>query len=341
MGWVLPIIMGMSWHLPSPEAVPHCPSDSARAFFPHSLMGMGWLQKILQWYGISVDIAQRGCCRREGVWACCGVGSPLSSQGSHFRQGGEKTHLLASSGSNWPYAFMHFNGDAHHVPLLKEGHLSAMTDGMPSNIPCGQICQLEVHQLLHSEAWVVYPKGLNGCLVPVITSLPKSLAHGTNVLNDEPTFLQVDLSQFMMEECESKAPFPGSDSTSTSPTCPDHGTSPQSGESSQHDHGGQWTPIAGAALDTSSQALGSSTPKRPASMALGAPSSLGLENSAKPMDTSSQASLQGKHSRWCRAGQSDPWGDLCSPFPLVETLGPGASILPGDVIQLKRRQTGH
>ena len=65
-----------------------------------------------------------------------------------------------------------------------------------------------------------YPKGLKGCLVLVITSLPKSLAHGMNVLDDEPTFLQVDLSQFMIEEHESKALFPSSDSTSMSPTCP-------------------------------------------------------------------------------------------------------------------------
>ena len=63
---------------------------------------------------------------------------------------------------------------------------------------------------------MVYPKGLNGCLVLVITSL----AHDTNVFSDEPTFLQVDLSQFVMEEWESKAPFPSSNSMSTSPSCP-------------------------------------------------------------------------------------------------------------------------
>ena len=130
---------------------------------------------------------------------------------------------------------MHFNGDAHHIPLPKEGHLSAMTDRTPSNIPCRQICQLEVHQLLHLEAQVVYPEGLNGCLVLVITSLPKSLAHSTNVLDDEPTFLQVDLSQFSTEEPESKALIPGSDSTSTSPTCPTMAPPPKA-ESSQHDH---------------------------------------------------------------------------------------------------------
>ena len=33
--------------------------------------------------------------------------------------------------------FVHFNGDTHHIPLPREGHLSAMTDGMPSTILCG------------------------------------------------------------------------------------------------------------------------------------------------------------------------------------------------------------
>ena len=51
-----------------------------------------------------------------------------------------KLALLTSSGFNWPRTFVHFNWDAYHIPLSRDGHLSAMTDGMPSNIPCGQIC---------------------------------------------------------------------------------------------------------------------------------------------------------------------------------------------------------
>ena len=105
----------------------------------------------------------------------------------------------------------------------------------------------------------------------------------------EPTFLQVDLSQFTMEEPESKAPFPGSDSTSTSPTC--SAMAPPTKVESQVSMTMEVSELLSqAALDTSSQALGSSTPKRPVSTALGVPSSLGLEDSAKPMDTSSQVS---------------------------------------------------
>ena len=141
---------------------------------------------------------------------------------------------------------MQFNGDAHHVPAPKEGHLSAMTEGMPSNILCRSIHQLEVCQILHSEAQVVYPKGLNGSLDPVITSLPESLSHGITMLNDEPTLLQVDLLQFTMEGCESKTPFLSGSSTLYFPHMPCYGASPQSGEWSQHGHEGQWTPIIGS-----------------------------------------------------------------------------------------------
>ena len=66
-----------------------------------------------------------------------------------------KLAMVTSLGSNWPNDFVYFNGDALHFPFPKVAHLSAMTDGMPSNIPCGQICQLKVGQLLHLEAQVV------------------------------------------------------------------------------------------------------------------------------------------------------------------------------------------
>ena len=65
--------------------------------------------------------------------------------------------LLASSRPNWPYAFVQFSGDAHHIPLPKEGHLSAMMEGLPSNIPW-RICQLEACQLLHSGPKWYIPK---------------------------------------------------------------------------------------------------------------------------------------------------------------------------------------
>ena len=176
----------------------------------------------------------------------------------------------------------------------------------------------------------MYPKGLNGCLVLVITSLPESLSHGMTMLNDEPTLLQVDLSQFTMEGHESKAPFLGGSSISTSPTCLAM-VPPPKAESQVSMTMEISELLLQAALDTSHQASESSTPKRPVSPAIGAPPSLRLGGFAKPVDTSSQASLQ----------ESVP--DSAEPDDLtleetslpVKTLGPGISVLPRDVIQLQ------
>ena len=112
---------------------------------------------------------------------------------------------FASIWPNWPYGLVQLNGDACHVPLPTEGHLSIITEGNASNAPCRKIHQLEVHQLLSSGSQVVYPEGLNRCQVPVITSLPESLSSGMTLLKGEPTFLQVDLSQSATKGQESKA----------------------------------------------------------------------------------------------------------------------------------------
>ena len=77
---------------------------------------------------------------------------PYQARVSTIDDAVRKLILLASSAPNWPYTFVQFNGDTHHVPFLKEGHLRTMMEGMLSNIPCRRIHQLEVHQLLHSEA---------------------------------------------------------------------------------------------------------------------------------------------------------------------------------------------
>ena len=105
-----------------------------------------------------------------------------------------KLTLLTASCENWAYAVVRFNEDAQNVPLPKEGHFSAMIEGMPSRNAYRHLCHLEVHLLLQSGCQVVYPEGLNGALELVVTSLTESLAHGTNVL-DKSTFLLVDLSK--------------------------------------------------------------------------------------------------------------------------------------------------
>ena len=101
---------------------------------------------------------------------------------------------LASTGPNQPYTLVWLNGDAYHVPLPKEGHLSVMAEEHTSHVPYGRIWQLEVYQLLSSGSQVVYPEGLNGCQIPVIMTLPESLSNGMTMLKGKSAFLQVDLS---------------------------------------------------------------------------------------------------------------------------------------------------
>ena len=107
---------------------------------------------------------------------------PYQARVSMIDNAAKQLTQLTSTGPNCPYALVHLNGDACHMPLPTEGHLSIMMEGNTSNVPCGKIHQLEVHQLLSSGSWMVYPQGLNGCQVPVIMSLPGSLSNGMTLL---------------------------------------------------------------------------------------------------------------------------------------------------------------
>ena len=98
-----------------------------------------------------------------------------------------------------------FNGDACHVPLPKEGQLSIQVAGGTGSTACRRVSQLQVHQLLSSGSQVVYPAGLNGCEVLLITSLLEPMAKGINLLNSKPIYLKVDILQSNMEGPELKA----------------------------------------------------------------------------------------------------------------------------------------
>ena len=158
----------------------------------------------------------------------------------------------------------------------------------------------------------------------------QSLSHSATMLDNKPTLLQVDLSQFTMEGQELKALFLGGGLTSTSPThlamMP-----PPKAESQVSMTMEVSELLLQAALDTSSQVLGSSSLKRPVSPALGAPPSLRPEGFAKPVDTSSQASQQGSI-----PDDAEPDDLTLEEISLpVKSFGLGTSILPGDVIQLQ------
>ena len=71
------------------------------------------------------------------------------------------------------------------------------------------VSQLEVCQPLSSGSQFVYPVGLNGCETLMITSQPKSLARGTNLLGGKPIYLKVGIPQSMAEGPELKPPPSG------------------------------------------------------------------------------------------------------------------------------------
>ena len=88
-----------------------------------------------------------------------------------------------------------------------------------------------------------------------------------------------------------------------------------------------------AVLDTSGQASGRSTPKRPWSLALATLLLLKLEDSAKPVDASSQVSIPDDME------MDDPTlEEICaSPSPLVKTPGLSSEAPSLDVIQLQEK----
>ena len=198
----------------------------------------------------------------------------------------------------------------------KEGHLSILVEGGTSSAASGWISQLDVCQLLSLGSQVIYPVGLNGCEVPVIMSLPESLAKGTTMFRGKTVYLPVDNLQSTMKGQESKSPSPGGHSF-PSWLQPYQGSSAQGGRAGQHDHRSEGAPILGS-IDTSGQALGGSTPKRLEPMVLVTP----LPPQAGRFPQTSGYIFPGGCPRWRQNGQPHPRGGTC--HLLLYTQNPGA-----------------
>ena len=203
-------------------------------------------------------------------------------------------------------------------------------EGNTSNVTHGRICQLEICQLLGSGYQVVYLEGLNRCQVLVIMSLCDLLSNSMTMLKGEPTFLQVDLSQFTTKGQESKALSLSSD---LSPTLASHPTRalPIKVEGQRSMTTEVSKLLSWAVLDTSGLASINSTPKRSESLAVATPLPLRLEDSAKPVDTSSQVSVPDDME------MDDPTLEEihASPSHPVETPGPSSRAPSLDVTQLQ------
>ena len=179
---------------------------------------------------------------------------------------------------------MWLNKDALHVPCSNEGHISAMIDWAPSRSTCRHLHQLGVCKLLQCRGQVVYLIGLNGGLEPVLHSLPKLPVWDMNTLSrpvHKPLLLQVDLSPVMQGDQMHIAQGPCKVSTLPSSPClatqhPSVTANCTSLATELHEL------LSQVMLETSSPASGDTTPRKPTSIALSAPLTIGVEDPFGP-----------------------------------------------------------
>ena len=110
-----------------------------------------------------MDISSTEHCHgvQKGLWPHCHVGPPHQAHFKTLEEAAHKLVLLADVSADWPYAFVWLNDAISHVPLLNEGHISAMMDGTPSMDAHGWLHQLQIQKMLQHEGRVVCPEGLN------------------------------------------------------------------------------------------------------------------------------------------------------------------------------------
>ena len=207
-GGGLSVNLGVSGCMFTATPVPCHLQNSIRAFLPHQPKGLGDLEKFCS------DIAFLLVSTKEGMLGDRTYGlskvwvNPYQARVSTVEEAVKQLTTLVSSGPDWPYALVWLNGDTCHVPLPREGHLCILPEGGTSSGTCRRVSQLEVHQPLNFLQ-VVYPIGLNGHEIPLITSLPKSLANGRNLPRGEPIYLRVDILQSTVEGPEWRVSPPG------------------------------------------------------------------------------------------------------------------------------------
>ena len=186
---------------------------------------------------------------------------PYQARVSTMEEGVKQLTPLISTGPDWSHTLVQLNGDAHHEPLPRKGHLRILAEVSTSSVVCGRINQLEVCQLLSSGSQVIYLAGINGCEFSVITSLPKSLAKGATMLRGKPIYLPVDIPKSTTKGQEPKALSLGSHSIPILTTSPIRAPLPKvEGQVNMTTEVREL--LSWVVLDTSGHASGSSTPKR-------------------------------------------------------------------------------
>ena len=156
-----------------------------------------------------------------------------------------KLTACTSGRPNWPYTLVQLQEGTHHVPLPKEGHLGILPQRGAKAVPCRQISQQEVCQLLITIPQIVYPMGLNGCDEPVIIHLLELLASGVSLTASKPVFLEIDILPSPVEKPDQKVPPLGE--ASTIMVASPHKSMPQVRGRRQHDYGSKKSPIPSSA----------------------------------------------------------------------------------------------
>ena len=243
VGEGLLITLGTSGHLSTAASIPFDLHNSIRALLSLQPKGLGDTEKFcsdISFLLISTEEEAIGD-RIYGlstVWV-----NPYQARIPTVEEAVVELTTLASSGPDWSYTLVQFNGDTYHAPLPREGHLGTLPEGGTKSIAYRRISQLEVCQLLSSGWQVIYLVGLNGHEIPLTTPLPKAFANSTSLTGGKAVYLEVDIPQSITEESDWKAlpsgecPHPDSQ--------PHQGNSPKTRKRDQHDHGSEGTPVLG------------------------------------------------------------------------------------------------
>ena len=232
---------------------------------------------------------------------------------------------LVSCGPDWPYTLVWLNKDTHHVPFPREGDLGILPKAGTNRTTCGRISQQELCQLLQLDLQVIYPVGLNGCEIHIITTLPGSLANGTSLTVDESIYLEVDILQSIMEESDQKA-------LSSGKWPPILMVSPSKATPPKLEREVSMTMevrelLSQVMLDTSSRVSGNMTPKRPNPAVVLTLPPHKLRDLSRPVDTLSQVSVP-DDAEMAETSLEE------IPSPTVETPGPTSGAPPSDASYL-------
>ena len=140
-----------------------------------------------------------------------------------------KLVLLVEESADWLYTFVWLNEAISHVPLSNEGHVSAITDGMPSMDTHVWLHQLQIWKLLQHKGMVVGPEGLNSELEALQFTFQELPLWDTSTPSEpicKPQLIEVDLGSMQPERVmtTSQAPtttsvLPPSLATTIEPPC--------------------------------------------------------------------------------------------------------------------------